>query len=184
MNQKVQAGQGWNSTVEHSIILAASLADRGLRMKRAVGLISSGSSLHWISPQEGEGQRWEILKALALVESGETALADLLKRVKPDLNPQMSLVLITPDCGGEWLESLFPLIWKGISPTVILLDQRTFGGETGVGEITRTLMSTGISHYVISQELLDRPEARPGQEGKWEGNHHLEKLFLFVSHKI
>lgn len=168
MNQAVQAGEGWNSTVEHSIILAASLADRGLRMKRAVGLISGGDPPLWISPQEGEGQRWEILKALALVERGVTSLDELLKRIKSDLNPQLSIVLITPDCNGKWLESLFPLIWKGITPTVILLDQKTFGGQTTTVELTRSLMSTGISHYVISRELLDRPEARPGQSGKWE----------------
>lgn len=168
MNQEVQAGEGWNSTIEHSIILAASLADRGLRLKRAVGLISSGNPMLWIPSQEGEGQRWEILKALALVERGETPLGDLLKRIKTDLSSQMSVVLITPDCGGSWLESLIPLIWKGIIPTVLLLDQRSFGGQTGTAEMGKTLTGSGISHYIISRELLDRPEARPGQAGKWE----------------
>ena len=40
LNQRAQIGQGQNSTIEHGIILAASLADRGLRAGRAVGLVA------------------------------------------------------------------------------------------------------------------------------------------------
>jgi uncharacterized protein (DUF58 family) len=65
MDQSVQVGEGAQSTEEHAVILAASLADRGLRLGKAVGLVAHGEPLTWLPPREGEGQRWEMLRALA-----------------------------------------------------------------------------------------------------------------------
>jgi uncharacterized protein (DUF58 family) len=53
LDQSAQAGQGQASTEEHGVILAASLADRGLRSGRAVGLVTHGEELVWLPPQEG-----------------------------------------------------------------------------------------------------------------------------------
>jgi uncharacterized protein (DUF58 family) len=172
-NREVQAGEGARSTAEHGVILTASLADRGLRLGRAVGLAAESDALTWLLPRQGDGQRWAILRALALVEQGRRSLADLLVGLSPSLRNNASLVLVTPDVGGEWLEALLPLMWRGLAPTVLLLDPASFGAvpagvDAGaarrlVGELTRQ----GISHQVITPELLDRPEARPGKEGAW-----------------
>ena len=43
MDARVQVGMGENSTDELGVILAASLADRGLRARRAVGLVAHGA---------------------------------------------------------------------------------------------------------------------------------------------
>jgi uncharacterized protein (DUF58 family) len=40
LERRVQAGEGWDSTEEHGVMLAASLTDRGLRAGRAVGLVA------------------------------------------------------------------------------------------------------------------------------------------------
>lgn len=53
-NAAVQTGQDPRSTAEHAVILAASLADRGLHLNRAVGLVSNGgpSTPGWGSRSE------------------------------------------------------------------------------------------------------------------------------------
>ena len=119
-NQNVQAGEGARSTAEHSVILAASLTDRGLRMGRGVGLSADGTSLTWLPPAQGEGQRWAILRALALLEPGQRSLAELLSGLSPSLGKDASLVLISPDVSGDWLEALLPLTWRGLAPTVLI----------------------------------------------------------------
>lgn len=168
MDQSVQVGEGQNATQEHGIILAASLADRGLRTQRSVGLVANSQELVWLPPKQGDAQRWEILRALALAEPGERSLSDLLGGIKPSLGKDSSLILITPNMSGKWIEMLLPLYWIGCVPTVLLQDPVSFGGNSRVDELLPGLVEMGIAHYVIPRELLDRPEARPGQAGHWE----------------
>jgi len=180
-NQGVQAGEGARSTAEHGVILAASLADRGLRLRRAVGLAAGGKpvgkaedeTLVWLPPRPGDGQRWAILRALALLEPGQRPLAELLAGLAPSLGNNASLVLVTPDAGGDWLEALLPLVWRGLAPTVLLLDPASFGASPAISQpgatrrLANALARQGISHQVITPDLLDRPEARPGTGGAW-----------------
>ena len=167
-DQQVQAGQGGDSTEEHGVILAASLADRGLNSRRAVGLVANSQEVAWLPPREGDGQRWEILRALALVAPSQRSLGELLVRIKPTFGRNASVILITSNTGMQWIEQLLPLLWTGAVPTVLLLDPISYGGTGEVGPILDVLVSLGIKHYVIDRSVLDRPEARPGQKGRWE----------------
>jgi uncharacterized protein (DUF58 family) len=168
LESHVQAGEGWDSTQEHGIILAASLADRGLRENQSIGLVANGKELVWLSPQGDDRQRWEILRALALVEDGDYSLAELLIRNKSLIGRYTSLVIITPNTKGDWIESLLPLMWRGAVPTVILLDPVSFDGDGEVGPVLDSLTGLGVSRHVITRDVLDRPEARPGDRGQWE----------------
>ncbi len=60
----VQAGSGSASTVEHGIILAASLVDRGIRLGHSVGLVTCGQELVWMPPQRTSGHLMSILRTL------------------------------------------------------------------------------------------------------------------------
>jgi uncharacterized protein (DUF58 family) len=168
LDQQVQVGQGFASTVEHGIILTASLADRGLRANRAVGLVAHGQELVWLPPQTGDGQRQEILRALALIEPGPRSLAELLARTRTALNRITSLVIITAAVDGTWVEALLPLLRRGAVPTVLLLDPASFGDTAEAEGIQNVLTNLGVTHHLIQRDLLDRPEARPGQRGHWE----------------
>lgn len=168
LDQSVQAGQGQASTEEHGVILAASLADRGLKSGRAVGLVTHGEELVWLPPQQGDGQRWTILRALALVEGGSHTLAELLARARPRFGERTSLVIVTPNVGGDWVEALWPLLRRGAIPTVLLLDPSSFGGTGDASRTSALLSGLGITSYVITRDLLDRPESRPGRQGQWE----------------
>jgi uncharacterized protein (DUF58 family) len=168
LDRQVQAGEGQASTEEQGVILAASLAERGLRRRHAVGLVACGERLIWLPPLESGDRRWEILRSLALVSPGDLPLTDLLSRTQPALGQRSSLVLITPNVGGAWLEALLPLIWRGAAPTVLLFDPASFGGPGKAGPLLAALAEHGIPHYPITRELLERPEAHPGQAGRWE----------------
>lgn len=168
LDHRVQAGQGQSSTVEHGVILAASLADRGLRLGKTVGLAANSAGLTWLNPKDGDNHRWEILHALALAEPGERPLGELLTRMKRSFSRRSSLIIITANVAGEWIKDLLPLLWAGVAPTVLLLDPVTFGGTGSVQPSLDLLASLRVSRYVISRDVLDRPEARPGKQGRRE----------------
>jgi len=168
LDKYVQVGEGWDSTVEHGIILAASLADHGLRMGNSVGLATHGEKLVWLPPQKTPVQRMDILRSLAIVNTGIHPLSELLSLTRNSILRGASLVIITPAFEGAWLESLLPLLKTGISPTVILFEPASFGGSGSLVRVTRILTNYGIFHHIITRELLDTPEAHPGQQGGWE----------------
>jgi uncharacterized protein (DUF58 family) len=167
MDRRVQAGQGQASTDEHGVILAASLADRGLRSRRAVGLVTHGEELVWLPPRALASQRWRILRALALVTPGSRPLAELLARARPVFRQVASLIIITPAVDSGWVEALLPLLRRGIVPTVLLLDPVSFGGIGDVNRIQALLSDSGVTCYVVTRDLLSWPEARTDQQD-WE----------------
>lgn len=156
------------ATTELGAILAASLADRGLRDRRSVGLLSNGSLPVWLRPQRGENRRWEILRALAALEPGDTGLANLLETAGPGLGQQASLIVITSSTKEGWLQPLSHLAWRGITPTVILMDPASFGSFDSILPLAGLLREMGITHHIMTSDLLQQPEARPGSGGKWE----------------
>ena len=167
LDRQVQLGQGQDSTLERGILLAASLADRGLRQGRAVGLAASGDHLVWLAPRAGENYRWEVLRALALANPGDLVLGSLLANSPQAFGQWPSLVLITPSHSQDWVEALLPLVWRGATPTVLLLesDDRPISG--GGAAYQAFLHKAGIHSELIAPDLFDRPEAHPGTQGQW-----------------
>ena len=168
LDGRVQLGSGFDSTLEHGVILAASLTDRGIRAHHAVGLASAGKDPTWLPPGKGEIQRWAILHALALAETGKIPLHQMLQNLQSGIRGDTSLIIITSSPDSKWIEALLPLVWRGINPTVLLLDAATFGGTSQASLIANTLTQSGIACYLIPRQLLNRPEARPGKEGVWQ----------------
>lgn len=167
MDVDVQAGEKENATDEHGIVLAASLADQGIRLRHSVGLVAYGEELVWLPPEQGEGRRWEILRSLALISRGSHPLAEVMTRLQSSLGQHTSIVIITPAVTTSWVESLVPLIRRGAVPTVLLLDPVSFGGAGDTLLVEAALLHLGIAHYRITRDVLDRPEMRPGQQGRW-----------------
>jgi uncharacterized protein (DUF58 family) len=168
MDREVQVGEGDDATDEHGVILAASLADRGVRFRRAVGLVAHSDELVWMPPEEGEGQRWEILRSLALVSRGDRPLSEVLARVGPNIGRNASIILITSSTETSWVEALVPLVRRGAVPTVMLLEPKSFGGQGDMDTVKASLTSLGVTYYEITQDLLNVPETKPGRQGHWE----------------
>jgi uncharacterized protein (DUF58 family) len=175
VEERVQAGQGAHSTLEHGVILAASLLDRGLRLGRSVGLAALGEPPAWLLPRPGEAQRWEALRALALLEESEHSLSELLERLPPATSRDASLVIITPREDGDWLEALLPLLWRGAIPTLLLMDRQAFnedvnppGNQSFNASTPQYFSELGIHPQYITPDIFERPEAQPGRQGEWE----------------
>ena len=168
VDSSVQVGDDPESTVELGVILAASLADRGMRARYSVGLLASGLETIWLKPGSGEHHRLEILRALAILERGQMPLSEMLERAIPALGHRASLIIITPSASGNWLSSLTRLQRRGISPTIILMDPASFGAHQPVDSLASVLAEMGIPRFILSRDLLHHPEARPGWRGQWE----------------
>lgn len=172
---KAQFGEDWNSTIEHGVILAASLADLGLHRGHAVGLSASGEKPIWLTPTHSAEQQMTILRELALANPGDITLAHLLEVARPALQRGASLIVISPDWQTDWLEPLSMLLRNWISPTLLLFDPVSYLGSDGVLDsgskfkrLQASLAGLGLAPYIIRREMLDRPEARPGHQGEWE----------------
>ncbi len=163
-----QAGSGEDSTEEHGIILSASLADHGLRARRGVGLVLNGRNLDWLPPRAGVGQRWEILRVLALAARGGTSLEEVLEHIRPNLSRNASLLIITPSARTDWLQKLPLLNRRGIRSTVFLLDLHSFDRKLDNSGVAEELKKIHVRCHTISREFLNRPEAHPGTQGQWE----------------
>jgi uncharacterized protein (DUF58 family) len=170
LDRQVQLGDGIHSTLEHAIILAASLADRGLRRaNRAVGLMAHDQeALVWLPPERSDTQRQRILQTLATITAGPRSLAELLAASQASFTGETSLIIITAAIDKAWIEALLPLLQRGAVPTVLLLDPVSFGDTANTQPVQTLLASLGIACHIISRDLLDRPEARPGQQGQWQ----------------
>ena len=168
LQAEAQVGSGIDSTEEHGVILAASLADRGLRVNRRVGLVLNGKRLDWLSPHTGSGQRWEILRRLALASPGEISLAELLERIRPNLGQNTSLLIITSTRNTDWFTTLPLLARRGIRPTVLLLDLHTFDNQRDNSALAAELKKMQVPCHMMPLEMFDRPEAQPGTRGQWE----------------
>ena len=168
LQSEAQAGIGEEFTEEHGIILAASLADRGLRSHRGVGLIVNGISLDWLPPRAGMGQRWEILRRLALAAPGSTPLAEVLERARPNLGRNASLLIISPTSRQDWLDAVPLLRRRGIRPTVLLLDLHSFDPKRNNAGVVTGLKKMQVACHMLPREIFDRPEAQPGTHGQWE----------------
>jgi uncharacterized protein (DUF58 family) len=167
LDKENMLGSGWDSIEEQSVTLAASLADKGLRSRKSVGLISSGKELTWITPKKGEGQRWEIMQALALAKQGDLSLNTVLERIRPSLGKHHSLIIVTASTKPDWLNSLLPLSKRGIIPTIILLDASTFGGDVSAKNVAADLELHGIECHVIPHGIIKPPEAITKQHVHW-----------------
>lgn len=157
---KVQAGEEENSTIEHSVILAASLADRGLRLGRAVGLVASGQKKSLLIPKVGNIQQWDIFRMLALVQETQIPLEDMIYRTQRMLNAKTSAIIITPAVDGEWLNALNVFLHKNIVVTVLLMDRSTYGGNGKIGESINELERMGIHYHLISSDLVKQPRVQ------------------------
>jgi uncharacterized protein (DUF58 family) len=168
LDQESLLGTGWDSTEEHSVILTASIAAQGLEQEHPVGLAINGREPSWLVPRRNEHQQRAMLKALAVASPSETPFHDYLQRMGQTIGSRSSLLIVTGNADPAWTESLVPLMWRGIMPTVFLLDPMSFGGTSDARAISDALQMLAVPCHLIPKEMLDEHQIRPGHEGEWE----------------
>ncbi len=168
MFKPVQWGDEKNNTLEAGIILSASLADKGLRNGKAVGLITNDRQRTWIPPQHSSSQSMKILRALALCEAGDLSLKKLLENAIGAIKQTASIVIITPDVSMDWWEPLAWLKAKGLIPTILLMDPKSFGAEGDTRRALTRLWNAGVqTHAIKSTMFAEQMEVQENPLWEW-----------------
>lgn len=182
MNQEAQVGTGADGTEEHAVLLAASLVARALAQQRAVGLAAYSQDPHLIAPQRGQGQRWRLLQALALVEANSTGavvsepngsgftetLAHNLTDLRRIIQRGTALLVITPSDSVEWIPALVQLARIGTSVSVVLLDRASFGGSGNSMALKQELARIGINTSILRQGAIGSKTPTLEANNQWE----------------
>lgn len=168
LDRNNQFGTGWDSTEEHGVILSASLGARALQEEHPVGLAVNSQQLEWLAARRNEFQQRALLKSLAVASLSDLGLKDYVTRVGGSIRSHSSLLIVTANADPAWTESLLPLMWRGVMPTVFLLDPNTFGGSCNTDALAHALESMSVACHVIPREMIDQRQARPGEAGQWE----------------
>lgn len=155
LNQKHQFRLNNLSTEEHAVILAASIADRGLNLHQPVGLLTQNSPS--TRPRMGESQRNTLMKLLALAKPTHESLAELLTKARAELGRRTSSIIITSDASAVWLGPVLRLQEQGVIPTLILLDPTSYGGESGMEKVIKDLSNHRIRNFLIVPEMINPP---------------------------
>ncbi|MFO7662374.1 MAG: DUF58 domain-containing protein [Chloroflexota bacterium] len=167
--QSDQLGEGMDSTEEHSVLIAASLAARAAAETRGVGLAAFGDEPQIVTPGLGQGQQWRILRSLALLQcDGVTDLPRSLRELNDLARRGSAAIIITPSSGSDWLPELNNLARQGIECHVILLDRLSFGGEGHSESLRRALLLLGFNCQIISRGTVGRPIVEEDHRGFWE----------------
>jgi uncharacterized protein (DUF58 family) len=151
MDKAVQAGIDQDNTLELSIVVAASLAMRGLKERRRVGLALAGPDLAWLEPRADPAHRWRLLRALAMAESGNRSFAELMKVGRPAETATM--ILITPSANPAWVAAAEQRN-RGGSMMALLVDPTNFGNSHDQGRVASALAHSRIPYTHIPRSLL------------------------------
>jgi uncharacterized protein (DUF58 family) len=160
LDAAAQAGTGQDSTLELCIVLAASLATRGLREHRRVGLALAGPRLVWLEPHADPAHHWRMLRALSMAEAGSRSLADLMALGRPVQTA--TLIAITPTCEPAWVAAA-GRSRRGGNMMALLVDPIPFGGTTEQDRVVAALTQSGVPYARMPRSLLE--EAYPSLGG-------------------
>lgn len=169
LEASMQLGKGAQSTEEHAVLLAASLAARAIANNRAVGLASYGSEPQILTPGRGQGQQWKILRALALVQAnGQTPLATAMRDLSRVAQKGAAAVVITPSGSDDWLPELVTMAQSGVQSHVTILDRPSFGGEGNSEGLRDSVRQLGFTASIIEKGAVGQPLHEQKRRGFWE----------------
>ena len=171
METAVQLGQGLHGSEEHLILLAAALAAQALNQNRPIGLAGYGQLPHILPPGLGEGQRWRLMRALALLHAdGSTPLHRALQDLRGRIRRGTAVLIFTPNGTADWLPDLLTLTRQGIQSHVILLDRASFGDPQAnpSQNLRQMIRHLGITCQIIRQGEVGHPLTAESHRGFWE----------------
>ncbi|MCZ7666344.1 MAG: DUF58 domain-containing protein [Chloroflexi bacterium] len=169
LEKSVQLAEGPAGTEEHAVLLAASMAAQAIRLVRNTGIAAYGRIPHIIHPGVGEGQLWQILRVLALVNAdGAIPLTTALRDVAQAARPGSTALIVTPNGAADWLPSLMTLAKRGVQGHVVLLDRPSFGGEGNSEGLRDAIQHLGFAAQIIRQGEIGVPAVAQKRRGFWE----------------
>ncbi len=152
LENSAQAGSGENSTLELCIVLAASLAMRGLKELRKVGLAMAGSQFVRLEPRSDLAQGWRIMHSLAVAEAGHQTLSDLLLQGR--FGQASTTILITPSTNPAWVATA-DRHRNEAGIMSLLVDPTDFGNPADQSKVISALAHNRIPYARMPGSLLE-----------------------------
>jgi uncharacterized protein (DUF58 family) len=153
LDRDAQAGSGMRSTIELSIVIAASLAVRGLREYRKVGLALAGPKPITLEPGSDPSQGWRILRALATAQAGPYKLANLIRQRRS--NQGSTDILITSCANPAWVAAAERHFQAG-NTIALLVNAQDFGAPEDIRKVIPALARSRIPFIQLPVSLLDQ----------------------------
>jgi uncharacterized protein (DUF58 family) len=154
MHEASQQGEGDESTGEYGITITASLAEKYLDSGKRVGLLAAGERSYLFLPGTGDRHRHNIMNALALMRAAGKVPVDALLALEAErFNANSAVVVIAPSDNRGIVAPLHQAVNRGVMVIAVLLDSLSFGGGTDADGIARSLVSSGVTVYVVRQGL-------------------------------
>ena len=145
LHDKVQAGEGEQSTEEYGVTIAATVATYLLRQDLSVGMIVNGGKRELLSVDRGERQMERVLELLAVVTAGPgPELREALALDAIHLGRNTVAIVITPSDSRDWHESLRQLQRRGVQVAVVGLDAASFENQPPDEDTLALLEGSGI----------------------------------------
>jgi uncharacterized protein (DUF58 family) len=163
LERDAQAGVGEYSTLELLIVLAASLAVRGLREYRRVGLALAGPKYISLEPSADPSQGWRILRALAMAEMGHHSLEHVIRQSQSI--QAATTILITPSIQSSWV-AMAERHFQGSNLMALLVDPVDFGSPVGQGKVLSALVHSRIHYARMPGSLLEEAYASAERSGR------------------
>jgi uncharacterized protein (DUF58 family) len=157
LDASVQAGNGKHTTLELSIILAASLAVRGLRERRRIGLVLAGPRLEMIESSADPAHRLRILRALSMADTGSVPLSDLLSTSHHMMTS--TSILITPSTNPSWVAAAKSHC-RGGNVVAFMINSTDFRISAEQKNIPHLLTQSRIPYFIMPGSLLERAYSR------------------------
>lgn len=152
MQERVQVGEGDESTEEYGVTIAASIARRLIESNRSVGLIAYGENHEVAHTDRGDRQIQKLLESLALVRAtGRLSLAEVIASESTRFGRNTTLILITPSTSESWVTSLQHQTHRGVRAMAIILEPETFGGDSDVLQVVSSLAAADIRTYLVKK---------------------------------
>ena len=138
------------ATIEYATAAAASIAQRYLSERRAVGLLAYAPGRQIIQLERGHRQFTKILETLAVVDPVDSiSFQRVLAAEKHFLDRNVTVVAITPAADSAWVAALREYQRAGISVTAVLIAASTFGTMPSYRPILAELWASQIPVYVL-----------------------------------
>ena len=150
LDKSVHVGEGDDSTEEHSVRIAASVARFFLLANRSVGFISYGRRLFVEDAERGAQHYTRILEGLALAKAeGDVDIGTLVTEESKRFGRHTTVVVVTPSTEEEWVGSLQFIAQRGVKVAAVILDAATFGSTRNSLMVFGALAAGDIYTYVV-----------------------------------
>ncbi len=127
LQRDIQTGRGDESTVEASIRVAASIADKAVAENRSVGMTVNAHRLALLPADRGGRQHLKIMQLLAAVDGdGGTPLEEVLVATVSRLRRGMTAIVVTASLDTRWVRPLSAFRSRGIACVAVTVDADAF----------------------------------------------------------